>query len=59
MGVPGYTLKGIERNISKRRLTKLAAEVMLIRARRGIQEYKAASEAEKDDVVKRWRMMHS
>lgn len=53
-GLPGYTLKGIERELSKRRLTTLQAELYLIRLRQSNYDYEKATEEEKVEIVERW-----
>ncbi|KAF9871095.1 udp- transferase [Colletotrichum karsti] len=58
-GLPGYTLKGIEKELSKHRLTKLKAEVLLIRLRQGIHEFRRASAEEKAEVIERWNKFRS
>ena len=58
-GLPGYTLKGIEKEFHKHHLTKLRAEVYLIRLRQGIQELRCASEDEKAAVVERWHSVQT
>lgn len=55
-GLPGYTLKGIEKEFHKHHLTKLRAEVYLIRLRQGIAELQSTTEEEKAAVVKRWHL---
>ena len=54
-GVPGYTLKGLEKELDKHRLTKLKAELLLIRVRQGMDDFRHATPAEKDEVVNRWK----
>jgi hypothetical protein len=44
--------------ISKNRLTELSAELYLIRLRQSIDAYQNASEAERQDVLMRWRNLH-
>ncbi|KAH7018846.1 glycosyltransferase family 28 domain-containing protein [Ilyonectria destructans] len=56
-GLPGYTLKGIEKEFSKHHLTKLKAEIFLIRLRQGIEAFRHATLEEKEIVVKRWKCM--
>lgn len=56
-GVPGYTLKGIEKEFSKHQLTKLKAEVLLIRLRQGIQEYQQSTPAERKQATDRWTLL--
>ncbi|KAG7041707.1 glycosyltransferase family 28 domain-containing protein [Colletotrichum scovillei] len=48
-GLPGYTLKGIEKEFSKHRLTALKAEVLLIRLRQGIDDFRRSTEAERNE----------
>lgn len=54
--IPGYTLKGLEKEFAKHHLTKLRAEIYLIRLRQGIQDYREASEEEKETVIQRWKL---
>jgi sterol 3beta-glucosyltransferase len=56
-GVPGYTLKGIERELSKHRLTGLQAELYLIRLRQAVSDREKATQQEKDEVVERWKVL--
>ena len=58
-GLPGYTLKGVEKEFSKHHLTKLRAEIMLIRLRQGIEEFQQATKEEKDAVIERWKALRS
>ncbi|KAJ6780273.1 hypothetical protein PWT90_10506 [Aphanocladium album] len=53
-GLPGYTLKGVERALSKRHLTKLKAEILLIRLRKSLMEFRDASAEEREAVVDKW-----
>lgn len=53
-GLPGYTLKGVEKEFHKHHLTKLRAEIYLIRLRQGIEALQEASEEEKAAVIERW-----
>ncbi|TDZ54224.1 Sterol 3-beta-glucosyltransferase UGT80B1 [Colletotrichum trifolii] len=53
-GLSGYPLKGIEKELSKHRLTKLKAEMMLIRLRQGMNDFRRASPEEREEVVVRW-----
>ncbi|TPX17811.1 uncharacterized protein E0L32_002912 [Thyridium curvatum] len=54
-GLPGYTLKGFEKAYHKQHLTKLRAELLLIRLRQAIQDCDQASQVERDAVVERWK----
>lgn len=58
-GLPGYTLKGIEKECSKRHLTDLKAEIVLIRLRQGIDGFRHASVPEKQLVGRRWDILLS
>jgi hypothetical protein len=57
-GIGGYSLKGVEKEFAKRRLTRLKAELLLIRMRQGIEEYMEASEEERLEAVKRWKSLY-
>jgi len=57
-GLPGYTLKGVEKELSKRNLTEIKAEMYLIRLRQSIEEYQDASESERQEAVTRWKKLH-
>ncbi|KAI1458868.1 hypothetical protein F4805DRAFT_105724 [Annulohypoxylon moriforme] len=57
-GLAGYTLKGIEKELSKHRLTELKAEIMLIRFRQALDDCWNATEEEKREVIERWKMLH-
>ncbi|KAH8892922.1 UDP-Glycosyltransferase/glycogen phosphorylase [Thozetella sp. PMI_491] len=56
--LPGYSMKGIEKGLSKRQLTRLKAEIILIRMRQAIDEHVGATEEEKDEVLARWNALH-
>ncbi len=58
-GLPGYTLKGIEKQCMKYGLPKLRAEVLLIRLRKTIDEYQNAPEEEVAEACRRWKSLHS
>ncbi|KAM3520637.1 hypothetical protein MY4038_009344 [Beauveria bassiana] len=53
-GLPGYTLKGFERTLSKRHLTKLKAEILLVRLRKALMDFREATEEEREAVVEAW-----
>ncbi|KAK9771928.1 hypothetical protein SCAR479_11409 [Seiridium cardinale] len=57
--LPGYSLKGIEKSLHKRRLTELKAEFLLIRMRQGLEDYQHATEEERRQVTERWKSLHS
>lgn len=54
-GLPGYFLKGVEKELLRRHLTTLQAEIFLIQLRRSSQEFRQANEAEKAAVVEKWK----
>ncbi|KAF2824116.1 UDP-Glycosyltransferase/glycogen phosphorylase [Ophiobolus disseminans] len=56
-GVPGYTLKGIERALTKHRLTTLQAELYLIRLRQTNSDLQHASQEEKAQVLENWKQL--
>ncbi|KAH7029597.1 glycosyltransferase family 28 domain-containing protein, partial [Microdochium trichocladiopsis] len=53
-GLPGYTLKGIEKELHKRHMSELKAEIIMIRLKQGSAEFRDASSAQRDAVVRRW-----
>lgn len=55
----GYPLKGVEMEIHKHHLGELKAEILLIRLRQGIDDYRRASLTERAQAVKRWKMITS
>jgi sterol 3beta-glucosyltransferase len=57
--VPGYTLKGIERALSKHRLTTLQAEIYLIRLRQAVSDSERATKEEREGVVERWKALRA
>ncbi|KAH3904265.1 hypothetical protein HBH56_237920 [Parastagonospora nodorum] len=56
-GLPGYTLKGIEREINKHRLTSLQAEIYLIRLRQSLVDFDSATPEDKARVVEGWKTL--
>lgn len=58
-GLSGYTLKGIEKELAKHHLTKLKAELILIRIRMGIADFRRATPQEREDVVLKWQAICS
>ncbi|PTB62710.1 glycosyltransferase family 1 protein [Trichoderma citrinoviride] len=53
-GLPGYTLKGLEKELQKHHLTNCKAEIILIRLRQGIEAFRRATPQERDEVIRRW-----
>lgn len=56
--LPGYSLKGIEKKLSKHRLTDLKAEILLIRIRQGIEDYQLATDDERRQIEERWKSLY-
>ncbi|KAK5998061.1 Sterol 3-beta-glucosyltransferase UGT80B1 [Cladobotryum mycophilum] len=56
-GLPGYTLKGVEKECSKRHLTKLKAELLVIRLRQGIDDFRRATPEERQEVITKWNAL--
>jgi hypothetical protein len=54
-GIPGYTLKGLERQLEKRHSRGLKAKILTVRLRQGLVEYSRASDEEKEKILKRWK----
>lgn len=54
-GVPGYTLKGLEKQLEKRYSRGLKAGLLVVRIKQGIVAFGRASEGEKEEVRRRWR----
>ncbi|KAL5117639.1 hypothetical protein ACEQ8H_004532 [Pleosporales sp. CAS-2024a] len=53
-GLPGYTMKGIERQINKYSLTSLQAEIYLIRIRQGLDAYQETPHDQRARVLDNW-----
>lgn len=56
-GLPGYFLKGVERGLLAKHLTTLQAEIFLIQLRRSSSEFQRATEAERVEVVEKWKKL--
>jgi hypothetical protein len=54
IGLPGYTLKGLERQLEKRHTRGLRAGLLMVRIRQGIVDFGRASEEEREVIRKRW-----
>jgi hypothetical protein len=55
--LPGYTLKGLEREFSRHRLTALQAEIYLIRLRQAWAEVQASDDEARRAVLERWEVL--
>ncbi|CZT06228.1 related to sterol glucosyltransferase [Rhynchosporium graminicola] len=53
-GMPGYTLKGLEKQFQKRYSRGLKANLIVVRIKQGILEFERASEEEREEIRKRW-----
>ncbi|KAG9500430.1 hypothetical protein J7337_008908 [Fusarium musae] len=56
-GLPGYALKGFEKEMMKHTTTRLKAELLLIRLRQGHDDWQKATEGEREEVVRRWKAL--
>jgi hypothetical protein len=54
LGIPGYTLKGLEKQIEKRFDRELKAKILEVRLRQGMVAYGRASKEEKEQIIARW-----
>ncbi|KAG7148774.1 hypothetical protein HYQ46_002344 [Verticillium longisporum] len=57
--VPGYSMKGIEKEYSRHHLTKMKAEIILIRIRQGIEEFRESTQEERDEAVAQWKRLRA
>jgi hypothetical protein len=55
LGVPAYTMKGLEKQIEKRFDRDLKAKILEVRLRQGMAAYGRASKEEKEEIIARWR----
>lgn len=59
IGVPAYTLKGIEKQVEKLadrdRDQDLKSEILAARMQQALEAFRQASEEEKKEIVKRWK----
>lgn len=53
-GVIGYSLKGIDAEISKGKIEKSFSPIIAARMAQGELEYLEASEEEKKEIIERW-----
>ncbi|KAK6582030.1 hypothetical protein PZA11_005727 [Diplocarpon coronariae] len=57
LGLPGYTLKGLEKQVEKRYNRGLKASLIVVRIKQGILEFERSTEEEREDIRKRWLEM--
>lgn len=55
LGIPGYVLKGLERQLEKRHLRDLKAGMIVVRLKQGIMEFGRSTGEQREDIVRRWR----
>jgi hypothetical protein len=53
-GMPGYTLKGVEKQFEKRYSRALKANLIAMRLKQGLRQFALATEEEKNEILKRW-----
>lgn len=56
--LPGYTLKGAERQMEKRKDRPLRAKILQVRIQQGIAEFRFADQELKENILKRWKELH-
>lgn len=54
-GLPGYTLKGIEKQLETRKDRDLKAQVLKVRLQQGLSEFKKSTPEEREAILKRWK----
>ncbi|KAH8687247.1 hypothetical protein BGZ60DRAFT_363549 [Tricladium varicosporioides] len=57
-GLPGYTLKGVEKQIQKRKQRDLKARILTIRLRQAVLEFERTTREEKNEIIKRWKELN-
>jgi len=57
--LPGYSLKGVERQLGKRKDRPLRAKILQVRLQQGIAAFKHADEETKSKVLKRWMLLQA
>lgn len=53
-GLPGYTLKGLEKQLEKRYSRGLKANLLVVRIKQGILAFERSSEEEREEIRRRW-----
>lgn len=53
-GLPGYVLKGIEKQLEKRANRDLHARLLRVRLMQGLAAFRRATEEEKEEILRRW-----
>ncbi len=55
--IPGYTLKGMEKQFEKRYTRGLKAAILAVRLKQGLRALLSATEEEKNGVLRRWKLI--
>ena len=55
IGIPAYTLKGLEKQIEKRFDRELKAKILSVRLRQGMVAYGRVTKEEKAEIISRWK----
>lgn len=56
-GLPGYTLKGLEKQLEKRHSRFFKASLLVVRIKQGILDFERSTEEEKEEIKRRWKDM--
>jgi hypothetical protein len=54
-GLPGYTLKGFEKQLEKHSNRKLNAQILKMRLMEGMAAFKQTTVEEREEILKRWK----
>lgn len=54
-GLPGYTMKGIEKQLEKRSDRDLRAQILKVRLQLGLSEFKNTTPEEREAILNRWK----
>jgi hypothetical protein len=57
VGLPAYSLKGLEKQIEKRHERTLKAQILEVRLRQAMVAFERATQEEKDAILARWNEM--
>ena len=55
IGVPAYSMKGLEKQFEKRRDRGLKAKILQVRLKQSLTDHTRASKEEKDAIIARWK----
>lgn len=54
-GLPGYTLKGAEKQLEKRSDRDLRAQILKMRLTEGLAEFSRTTLEEREEILRRWK----